>query len=158
MISTYNAIHEHVCDSETVCGWSAKPQGRSRSLPHLGSFGACVPETGLLADVSPPRSGAHSENLPVYGVPAKLNEYHTTKKDIAAGLEVNPQENFRIESEDIYEGSKNTIKNIEVIKGKKPPKVVPSVLLQNIDESMDSTDEINMFNTVFKTDRSDTMF
>jgi hypothetical protein len=26
----------------------------------------------------------------VYGVPNKLNDYHTTKKDIAAGLEVNP--------------------------------------------------------------------
>ena len=58
--------------------------------------------------------------MPVYGVPAKLNDYHTTKKDIAAGLEVNPQETYRIESEDIYEGSKNTIKNIEVLKGKKP--------------------------------------
>jgi hypothetical protein len=71
---------------------------------------------------------------------------------------------YRIESEDIYEGSKNTIKNIEVVKGKKPatgPAVVPSMLLQNVgyhDESMDSTDEINMFNKVFKTDRSDTMF
>jgi hypothetical protein len=32
----------------------------------------------------------NSENLPVYGVPNKLNDYHTTKKDIAAGLEVNP--------------------------------------------------------------------
>lgn len=106
----------------------------------------------------------HTENLPVYGVPNKLNDYHTTKKDIAAGLEVNPQETYRIESEDIYEGSKNTIKNIEVVKGKKAvqgPKVVPSVLLQNItytDESMDSNEEISMYNKVFKTDRSDTMF
>ena len=33
---------------------------------------------------------AHSENLPIYGVPAKLNDYHTSKKDIANGLEVNP--------------------------------------------------------------------
>ena len=97
-------------------------------------------------------------------MPNKLNDYHTTKKDIAAGLEVNPQETDRIESEDIYEGSKNTIKNIEVVKGKKAaqgPKVVPSVLLQNItytDESMDSNEEISMYNKVFKTDRSDTMF
>ena len=68
----------------------------------------------------------------MYGVPNKLNDYHTTKKDIAQGLEVNPQEMYRIEAEDIYEGSKNTIKNIEVVKGKKPQSkqaVVPSMLL-----------------------------
>jgi hypothetical protein len=89
--------------------------------------------------------------LPVYGVPSKLNDYHTTKKDIAAGLEVNPQEVYRLESEDIYEGSKNTIKSIEVVK-KKP--YVPSVFLGDVpvdtsmdsNMSMDTAYEINMFN------------
>jgi hypothetical protein len=31
-------------------------------------------------------------NLPVYGVPDHLKDYHTSKKDISNGLEVNPQE------------------------------------------------------------------
>lgn len=42
-------------------------------------------------------------NLPVYGVPDKLKDYHTSKKDISNGIEVNPQENFRLHGEDIYE-------------------------------------------------------
>jgi hypothetical protein len=29
-------------------------------------------------------------NLPVYGVPDNLKDYHTSKKDISNGLEVNP--------------------------------------------------------------------
>jgi len=41
-------------------------------------------------------------NLPVYGVPDHLKDYHTSKKDISNGLEVNPQEQFRIKTEDIY--------------------------------------------------------
>lgn len=41
-------------------------------------------------------------NLPVYGVPDGLKDYHTSKKDISNGLEVNPQEQFRIKTEDIY--------------------------------------------------------
>lgn len=36
-------------------------------------------------------------------MPDKLKEYHTSKKDISNGIEVNPQENFRLKSEDIYE-------------------------------------------------------
>lgn len=42
-------------------------------------------------------------NLPVYGVDEKLKEYHTSKKDISNGIEVNPQEQFRLKQEDIYE-------------------------------------------------------
>ena len=48
---------------------------------------------------------ANKSNLPVYGVPDKLKEYHTSKKDISIGIEVNPQENFRIHGEDIYDES-----------------------------------------------------
>ena len=35
-------------------------------------------------------------NLPVYGVPSKLKEFHTSKKDISQGVEVNPPEEFRL--------------------------------------------------------------
>jgi hypothetical protein len=41
-------------------------------------------------------------NLPVYGVPDNLKDYHTSKKDISNGLEVNPQEQFRLKKEDDY--------------------------------------------------------
>jgi hypothetical protein len=46
---------------------------------------------------------ANSVNLPVYGVPDKVKEYHTSKKDISNGIEINPQENYRLKNEDIYE-------------------------------------------------------
>ena len=42
-------------------------------------------------------------NLPIYAVPDKLKEYSTSKKDIIQGVEVNPNEQFRDKSEDIYE-------------------------------------------------------
>ena len=42
-------------------------------------------------------------NLPVYGVPDKLKDYATSKKDIREGVEVNPDEQFREKKEDIYE-------------------------------------------------------
>lgn len=32
----------------------------------------------------------HGTNLEIYGVPDQLKEYHTSKKDIMNGLEVNP--------------------------------------------------------------------
>jgi hypothetical protein len=41
--------------------------------------------------------------LPIYGVPApKLKEYSTSKKDMKAGSEIVPDEQYRIRSEDIY--------------------------------------------------------
>lgn len=40
--------------------------------------------------------------MPLYGVPDQLKEYHTSKKDIMNGLEVNPQEKYRLKEEDIY--------------------------------------------------------
>lgn len=46
---------------------------------------------------------SNSINLPVYGVPDKVKEYHTSKKDISNGIEINPQENYRLNEEDIYE-------------------------------------------------------
>ena len=45
----------------------------------------------------------HSVNLPVYGVPFKLKEFHTSKKDISQGIEVNPPEEFKVGAEDVYE-------------------------------------------------------
>jgi hypothetical protein len=41
-------------------------------------------------------------NLPIYGIPLKLKEYHTTKKDIANGNEIQPPDKYRIKGEDIY--------------------------------------------------------
>ena len=42
-------------------------------------------------------------NIPVYGIPDKLKEYHTSKKDINGGHEVNPNEQYRCTEEDLYE-------------------------------------------------------
>lgn len=42
------------------------------------------------------------QNVPVYGVPENLKPYHTSKKDIEEGLEVIPQEMYRLRREDIY--------------------------------------------------------
>jgi len=42
-------------------------------------------------------------NLPVFGVPDKLKDYSTSKKDINNGVEVKPKENYRLVNEDIYE-------------------------------------------------------
>jgi hypothetical protein len=44
-----------------------------------------------------------SSNLPVYGVPDKLKDYATSKKDISNGVEVNPKEEYRMKKEDKYE-------------------------------------------------------
>lgn len=41
-------------------------------------------------------------NLPVYGVPDKLKEYHTSKRDISEGNEIDPEEKFRLKGEDTY--------------------------------------------------------
>ena len=44
----------------------------------------------------------NGKNVPVYGIPENLKPYHTSKKDIQQGLEVVPQEIFRLTKEDIY--------------------------------------------------------
>ena len=44
-----------------------------------------------------------NQNLPIYGVPSKLKEYATSKKDIKAGQEKFPPDSFLIRSEDVYE-------------------------------------------------------
>lgn len=44
-----------------------------------------------------------NENLPIYGVQAaKLKDFSTSKKDMKAGNEYQPNEQHRIRSEDIY--------------------------------------------------------
>lgn len=44
-----------------------------------------------------------NENLPIYGVAAqKLKEYSTSKKDMKAGNEYQPDESHRVKGEDIY--------------------------------------------------------
>ena len=44
----------------------------------------------------------HKTNIPVYGVPDSLKKYHTSKRDISQGQEVDPDEKFRLKEEDIY--------------------------------------------------------
>lgn len=41
-------------------------------------------------------------NLPVFGVPDKLKDFATSKKDIYNGVEVNPKDEYRLKEEDIY--------------------------------------------------------
>ena len=45
----------------------------------------------------------NKSNLPVYGVPDRLKDYATSKKDIINGVEVNPKEEYRLRKEDQYE-------------------------------------------------------
>ncbi len=46
----------------------------------------------------------HHHNLPIYGVPhTKLKDYATGKKDMKKGIEIIPEENYRLHHEDIYE-------------------------------------------------------
>lgn len=76
-------------------------------------------------------------------MPDQLKEYHTSKKDIMNGLEVNPQEKYRLRNEDIYEsgpgaGSVSTSKAG--------------------DTSAESMSEINLLNADFTKTRADTMF
>lgn len=59
----------------------------------------------------------HKTNLPVYGVPDKLKDYATSKKDISNGVEVNPKEQYRLRKEDIYDekpSGKNSNTNMAV--------------------------------------------
>lgn len=77
--------------------------------------------------------------MPVYGVPDGLKDYHTSKKDISNGMEVNPQEKFRIYAEDKY--TDNAIQ---------PSKPDPVEDVQ--------FNEINAWNQEFVKARSDTMY
>ena len=44
-----------------------------------------------------------NENLPIYGVPGKVKEFSTSKKDIKAGCEKQPPEGYRLRNEDLFE-------------------------------------------------------
>ena len=44
-----------------------------------------------------------NKNLPIYGVPAKLKEFATSKKDIKAGNERLPPESYILASEDVFD-------------------------------------------------------
>ena len=44
----------------------------------------------------------NKKNLPVYGVPQKLKDFHTSKKDIASGCEICPPDDHKLANEDIY--------------------------------------------------------
>jgi len=92
---------------------------------------------------------ANKINLPVYGVPDKLKDYHTSKKDISNGIEVNPQENFRIHSEDIYD---------EAAGAKANNSTGASSGSMSSSGSLQGQDEIMQFNQEFQKGRSDTLF
>lgn len=87
----------------------------------------------------------HGTNLPLYGVPDQLKEYHTSKKDIMNGLEVNPQEKYRLRNEDIYEAADPTLGNTQ------------GATSEASADSM-SMSEINLLNADFTKTRADTMF
>lgn len=53
---------------------------------------------------------ANKINIPVYGVPDSLKKYHTSKRDISQGQEVDPDEKFRLKDEDIYPEDPNAAK------------------------------------------------
>ena len=87
----------------------------------------------------------HKSNLPLYGVPDQLKEYHTSKKDIMNGLEVNPQEKYRLKNEDVYDAGTGQINS--------------STTSSVSDTSADSSvGEINLLNADFARTRADTMF
>ena len=44
-----------------------------------------------------------NENLPIFGVPGKVKEFSTSKKDIKAGVEKQPPDSYRLRNEDMYE-------------------------------------------------------
>lgn len=49
-----------------------------------------------------------NENLPVFGVPAgKLKDYSTSKKDMKRGVEIVPEDTYRLRDEDIYTPKKD---------------------------------------------------
>lgn len=45
----------------------------------------------------------NNTNLPVFGVPDKLKDYATSKRDINNGVEVNPKDEYRLRKEDKYD-------------------------------------------------------
>jgi len=47
-------------------------------------------------------------NLPVYGVPGKIKEHETSKKDVKSGIARLPKDSHILRSEDLYEPIKNT--------------------------------------------------
>jgi hypothetical protein len=45
----------------------------------------------------------NNENLPIYGVSvSKLKDYATSKKDMKRGVEIVPEENYRLKGEDKF--------------------------------------------------------
>lgn len=63
-------------------------------------------------------------NVPVFGVPDNLRDYHTSKKDIVAGVQILPESHFRLRAEDIYK-SNNRIKTPRI-------PIKPKIAMQSI--------------------------
>lgn len=86
--------------------------------------------------------------MPLYGVPEQLKEYHTSKKDIMNGLEVNPQEKYRLKTEDVYDAATSSMSGNASATSKGPDTSADSM----------SMSEINLLNADFTRTRADTMF
>ena len=48
-----------------------------------------------------------NENLPIFGVPGKVAEFATSKKDIEKGIEKQPPDSYRLRNEDLFEPIKD---------------------------------------------------
>lgn len=55
-------------------------------------------------------------NLPVYAVPDKLKDFHTSKRDISEGNEIDPEEKYRVKSEDSYPEDPNAASQMTAAK------------------------------------------
>ena len=87
--------------------------------------------------------------MPIFGVPQKLKEFHTSKKDINAGREVLPPENYRLLDEDIFD---------EEPRARHPTESVKSFNLDGISSSGSFDGDISALNNNMMKLRSDTMF
>ena len=95
----------------------------------------------------------YGKNLPIYGIPFKLKEYQTSKKDISEGHEFTPPSDFRLKNEDIYDEEEKVRQDSEAVQN------FGSVSSAYESEKSGSIDvDIITMNSNFSKVRSDTMF
>ena len=86
----------------------------------------------------------HGKNVPVYGVPDGLKEFGTSKKDISGGFQIQPPENYRLKSEDLYQEQSDGESTSASFQASKSPS--------------DHVNEVEQWNREFSKERSNTMF
>ena len=89
--------------------------------------------------------------MPIYGVDSKLKEFHTSKKDINAGKEVLPPENYRLHEEDVFEDDNRSRLPTESVQS------FGSMNLDGVSSGSFDGDIMALNNNMMKA-RSDTMF